>query len=129
MPFSFKDGLGRKVHFFPYGRAHFIVSLFQSLMCSSTSAKPPSLFPDSAELWSRLWYSSSPHTGSGASAIVLPCFDVWWALLQLVLPFFLIILILPFAPHSFPVIFLIPFDDRPNFLNKCSVGQSRISHQ
>lgn len=50
----FKVGLGRKVHFFPYGRAHFIVSLFQSLMCSSTSAKPPSLFPDSVELWSWL---------------------------------------------------------------------------
>lgn len=38
--------------FFPYGRAHFIVSLFQSLTCSSTSAKAPSLFAESAELWS-----------------------------------------------------------------------------
>lgn len=116
--------------FFPYGRAHFIVSLFQSLMCSSTSAKPPSLFPDSAELWSWLCGTHPlPTLALGLlplSFLVLICGEhcFSWSFL-----FFLIILILPIAPHSFPVIFLIPFDDRPNFLNKCSVGQSRISHQ
>lgn len=103
--------------FFPYRRVHFIVSLFQSLMCSSTSAKPPSLFPDSAELWS--WLCGTHPLPTLAlellpfSFLVLICGEHCFSWSSL----FLIILILHFAPHSFPVIFLIPFDDGPNFLN------------
>lgn len=86
--FSFKVGLGRKVHFFPLWKSPLYSQSFsefnvQQYLSKTTISVPR--FCRALEL--ALWYSSSPHTGSGASAIILTCFDTWWALLQLVLSF------------------------------------------